>query len=285
MDLLEAAGDNPGTRWCLTVQGQDGTAAAHGCVPGRRTLEAFTGAGTAAGLAARLGVALTPVTMGACQHAHAEPGYTPSRKLRHLIQARNTRCTAPGCGRPAAACDLDHTIPWDDSHLTCECNIAPLCRVHHQIKQAQSWKLEQPAPGVLVWTSPSGLTRTTTPSNYQNLPKPTPPADRTARHPRRPPDHGRQENRDVPGPTTYYRTDYRQGRRSAVRRGRAPSHLRRNLLGSVGLGGRSLPLDVGDVDHIPWNLRRAVHTRASGAGGPAAVTSPRRHDRTPEPHP
>jgi hypothetical protein len=62
---------------------------------------------------------------GACQDAHAEPGYTPSRALRHLIQARNARCAAPGCGRPAAACDLDHTIAWDDSHLTCECNIAP----------------------------------------------------------------------------------------------------------------------------------------------------------------
>ena len=168
IDLLHAAADNPATRWCLTVHGHDGTAATHGCAPGRRTLEAITGAGTAAGLAARLAVLLTPITTGACQHPHAEPGYTPSRTLRHLIQARNTRCTAPGCGRPAAACDLDHTIAWDDSHLTCECNIAPLCRAHHQIKQAPGWKLEQPAPGVLIWTSPSGLTRTTTPSNYQN---------------------------------------------------------------------------------------------------------------------
>ena len=169
MDLLRGAGDNPATRWCLTVQGRDGAAIAHGCVPGRRTLEAITraGTGTAAGLAVQLEVALTPIVAGACQHTHAEPGYTPSRKLRHLIQARNTRCTAPGCGRPAAACDLDHTIAWgDDGGVTCECNIAPLCRAHHQIKQAQGWKLEQPAPGVLVWTSPSGLTRTTTPSSY-----------------------------------------------------------------------------------------------------------------------
>ena len=162
MDLLTAAGNNPASRWCLTVAGQDGGgAAAHGCAPGRRTLDALTGAGTAAGLAARLGVSLTPITAGACQHAQAEAGYTPSRALRHLIQARNTRCAAPGCGRPAAACDLDHTIAWEDGGVTCECNLAPLCRAHHQIKQAQGWKLEQPEPGVLVWISPSGLVRTT----------------------------------------------------------------------------------------------------------------------------
>ena len=168
MDLLAAAGENPATRWCVTVHGQGGAAAAHGCVAGRRGLDALTGAGagTAAGLAARFGVQLTPITAGACLHAHAEPGYKPSRKLQHLIEARNTRCTAPGCGRPAAGCDLDHTDPWEVSHLTCECNLAPLCRVHHQIKQAQGWKIEQPEPGVLVWVSPSGLIRTTRPSSY-----------------------------------------------------------------------------------------------------------------------
>ena len=168
MDLLSSAGDNPATRWCLSIQGQDGAAVAHGCAPGRRALETIVGAGTAAGLVARLGVTLTPIARGACQHAQAEPGYTPSRRLRHLIGARNTRCTAPGCGRPAASCDLDHTMAWEDGGLTCECNLAPLCRAHHQIKQAQGWKLEQTVPGVLVWVSPSGLSRTTAPSGYQD---------------------------------------------------------------------------------------------------------------------
>ena len=163
MDLLAAAGENPATRWCLTVAGRDGAAIAHGCVPGRRTLDAMAGAGTAAGLAARLGVTLTPITTGACLHAHAEPGYTPSRALRHLIRSRNARCAAPGCAQPAAACDLDHTVPWEEGGMTCECNLAPLCRAHHQIKQAHGWKIEQTEPGVVTWVSPSGLTRTTRP--------------------------------------------------------------------------------------------------------------------------
>lgn len=65
--------------------------------------------------------------------------------------------------------------------------------------------------------------------------------------------------------------------------------LRRNLLGQAGLGGPSLPLDVGDVDHIPWWIRRAVHTRdqtcrwPNGCDQPAAGCQPhhlvRRADR------
>jgi hypothetical protein len=58
------------------------------------------------------------------------------------------------------------------------------------------------------------------------------------------------------------------------------AHLWRNLMGQVGLGGPSLPLDVGDTDHIPWWLRRAVHTRnqrcrwPGGCDQPAAACQP-----------
>jgi Domain of unknown function (DUF222) len=168
MDVLRAAGQHPASRWCLTVTGPDGTAAAHACIPGPRTLDDISTAASAANLAAALKATLEPVARGACDHAHAEDQYRPSRKLRHLVMARNTRCAAPGCSRPAAACDQDHTRPWEDGGITCECGLAPLCRHHHQIKQAQGWKLEQPEPGFLVWTTPAGLTRTTTPSIYQD---------------------------------------------------------------------------------------------------------------------
>jgi hypothetical protein len=172
MELLAAAGDNPASRWCLTVTGPDGTAAAHGCVPGPRSLTSIITAGIDAtsvtDLAAAFNVKLAPIAKGACEHAHAEPGYRPSRKLRHLVMARNTRCSAWGCGRPASACDQDHTRPWDDGGITCECDLAPLCRHHHRVKQTQGWVLHQPEPGVLVWTTPAGLTRTTTPSIYQS---------------------------------------------------------------------------------------------------------------------
>jgi hypothetical protein len=53
-----------------------------------------------------LRVRLSPIARGNCDHEHAETGYRPSRKLQHLIRTRSTHCTAPGCSRPAARCDL-----------------------------------------------------------------------------------------------------------------------------------------------------------------------------------
>ena len=154
-DLIAAAARHPRTRWCLTVLNPDGTAAAHGCAPGRHAappdLSRFT---------------LHTVIRGPCDHAQAEPRYRPSRKLWHLIAARSTHCTAPGCSRPAARCDLDHTTAWDHGGPTCPCNLSPLCRHHHKCKQRDGWILEQPEPGVLVWRTPAGRTYTTTPTVY-----------------------------------------------------------------------------------------------------------------------
>jgi len=167
-DLLAAAGRHPDTRWCLTVLNPDGTAAAHGCVSGRHRWPPGTappGTGPPDFLRS-LKINFNPVIRGPCDHSQAEHGYRPSRKLQHLVNARNPRCSAPGCGRPAARCDLDHSIAWDKGGLTCSCNLAPLCRHHHRCKQAEGWFLTQPEPGVLVWKTPVGLTYTTIPTAY-----------------------------------------------------------------------------------------------------------------------
>jgi Domain of unknown function (DUF222) len=116
---------------------------------------------------ASLRIRIAPIARGHCDHARAEAGYRPSRALQHLVKVRNARCTAPGCGRPAARCDLDHTVAWEHGGLTCECDLAPLCRHHHRCKQSQGWKLEQPSPGVLRWRTPAGRSYITTPTTYQ----------------------------------------------------------------------------------------------------------------------
>ena len=161
--LVAAASRNPKTRWCVTALHPDGTAAAHACATGQHCWSAGQ---QAAAFLRTLNLTLTPVIRGPCDHAQAQRVYRPSRSLRHLVNARNTRCTAPGCGRPAARCDLDHTTPWHLGGLTCPCNIAPLCRHHHRSKQAEGWWLEQPEPGVLKWRAPSGRTFTTRPAVY-----------------------------------------------------------------------------------------------------------------------
>jgi hypothetical protein len=155
-DLLAAAARHPDTRWCYTVLNPDGTAAAHACAPGPHP-EGPPGPRT---------LKFNTVIRGPCDHAQAQAGYRPGRKLRHLIAARNATCTAPGCGQPAARCDLDHTTPWHHGGLTCPCNIAPLCRHHHRCKQAQGWWLEQNEPGVMRWRTPAGRAHTTNPTVY-----------------------------------------------------------------------------------------------------------------------
>ena len=101
-DLAAAAARHPATRWCLTALNPDGTAAAHGCLPGRHPPPGTGPPGT--GPPGSLNLTMIPVTRGPCDHAHAEIGYHPSRALQHLIRARSATCTAPGCRpRPPAA--------------------------------------------------------------------------------------------------------------------------------------------------------------------------------------
>src|SRR5207249_5481003 len=102
------------------------------------------------------GIAVTKLETGDCSHLRESPGYRPPAALRHLITMRQPTCSFPGCRRPAARCDQDHTVPYDQGGRTCECNLAPLCRRHHRAKQAHRWRLTQPQPGVLIWTTPSG---------------------------------------------------------------------------------------------------------------------------------
>jgi hypothetical protein len=222
-DLVAAASRHPATRWCVTVTGADGTAAAHGCSAGRHAWSAppsgpapddgaRAGAppsgpapdhGARAGAPPRspaaggpphspaarasgparprgptveeaghlarflrgLRLTLRPVARGGCDHASAEQRYTPSRALAHLVRARTATCDAPGCSALAVHADLDHTVPYP-AGPTDQCNLGPKCRRHHRVKQAPGWKVEQPRPGVIRWTLPSGRVHVTGPTGY-----------------------------------------------------------------------------------------------------------------------
>ncbi len=156
-ELAARAAAHPASRFCVTVTGPDRQAIGHGCIPGRPPDLSRSGSPdlTRSG-SPDLTVTVSTLADGLCDHRHQEPGYQPSRKLQHLIWARNPTCTAPGCRRPAACCDLDHTTPYDRGGRTCECNLAPLCRHHHRCKQSDGWRLDQPRPGVMVWTTVAG---------------------------------------------------------------------------------------------------------------------------------
>jgi hypothetical protein len=153
--LAGAAAEHPATRWQFTVTGPQGQAIGHGTARRSRTRGGWTVTVTARALAT-----------GDCDHHNQEPGYRPSPTLARLIRARSATCCYPGCRRPAIQCDLDHTIPYEDGGLTCDCNLEPLCRRHHRLKQAEGWTLTQPSPGVLAWLTPAGRRYTTLPSQH-----------------------------------------------------------------------------------------------------------------------
>jgi hypothetical protein len=193
--LARTLAGHPATRWHITITSPAGHALAHG------TARRPTAAGTrpsATPLAAgppehgppehgppragppdrdrpgadkqgrgwTIAVTAEPITTGTCGHRDAQPRCRPSPALQRLIRARTTTCAGPGCRRPATRCDLDHTTPHDQHGLTCQCNLAPLCRSCHRLKQTRGWTLTQPTPGVMTWTSPAGRRYTTLPSKH-----------------------------------------------------------------------------------------------------------------------
>jgi hypothetical protein len=186
-DLARAAAQNSKSTWCLTVTDDQGHAIAHGCArpeprshrqradPGARDGPRFAFEATAdprtwrlhiPGPGPDLIVTIDPVTTDPCDHRHEASGHDPGVKLRHLSQVRHATCTSPVCRRPAAQCDHEHNIPYEEGGRTCLCNTGPKCRHDHRLKQHPRWKVEQLPDGTFRWTTPAGRTYTTEPTRY-----------------------------------------------------------------------------------------------------------------------
>jgi hypothetical protein len=103
---------------------------------------------------------------GGCAHAEASPAYRPPPRLAEYVTARDLTCRFGTCRQPAWRCDLDHTTPYHQGGRTCPCNLGPLCRYHHQLKQHPGWTLTQTSPGVFTWTTPTGRQYITQPDSH-----------------------------------------------------------------------------------------------------------------------
>lgn len=76
--------------------------------------------------------------------------YAPSTRLRKAVQAVHPTCTMPGCGRPAVHCEVDHRKEYDrtdDPGRTDQCNLRPLCKMHHDLKTRKRWRVDQNPDG------------------------------------------------------------------------------------------------------------------------------------------
>jgi len=89
--------------------------------------------------------------------------YRVPADLQRAVRLRDGTCRAPGCGRRARACDLDHSVAWEHGGTTSVGNLACVCRHHHRLKHLPGWELDHQPDGVLEWTTPDGRTHRTEP--------------------------------------------------------------------------------------------------------------------------
>ncbi|HVK22645.1 MAG TPA: DUF222 domain-containing protein [Actinokineospora sp.] len=106
----------------------------------------------------------------------------PGTDLARHIRLRDLTCRFPGCHRPAAACELDHTTPHSHGGTTSAANLGCLCPAHHKLKDQPDWQLKQTRPGLFVWTTPTGQTHVVDQESLvdydipqPNIPQPRPP--------------------------------------------------------------------------------------------------------------
>jgi hypothetical protein len=72
--------------------------------------------------------------------------YTPTPAMRRFLGARDRTCRFPGCDKPAAAAEADHTREWSDGGATDTDNLALLCPQHHRLKTLGHWEVRQIGP-------------------------------------------------------------------------------------------------------------------------------------------
>lgn len=111
-------------------------------------------------------------------HPPGTPGpYRVRPRLRRLVFARAPRCEWPGCGVRASRCDVEHDTAHPDGP-TCACNLGPMCRRHHQVKQ-QGWTKVRGVCSAVSFTGPCGRTwrspgQHPAPSAARHVPAPVP---------------------------------------------------------------------------------------------------------------
>ncbi|WP_323986141.1 HNH endonuclease signature motif containing protein [Microbacterium plantarum] len=133
----------------LTLMGQDEGPAD---LAGRSPIDAAT-ARELAGNATSWDRLLTDPVTGTVLECDS---YRPTAAMVRLLRARDRHCRFPGCRQPAIRCELDHTIAASEGGGTHVCNLANLCKRHHDVKHHTRWHVRQLPGGRLVWTSPTG---------------------------------------------------------------------------------------------------------------------------------
>ena len=110
-----------------------------------------------------------PVTGYLLDDGHTR--YRPRAPGRRFTQHRDVLDRFPGSNRKAKDCDGDHIEPYTGKPgggSTSSGNLASAGRPGHIAKTHNDWKVTGDANSVLVWTSPHGLVRRSTPHDYRD---------------------------------------------------------------------------------------------------------------------
>ncbi len=113
------------------------------------------------------------------RHVAPVDTYQVPAPMRRALEARFPVDAFPYGTHDSCGCDADHTIPFDHSAKegtgqTRLPNLAPLSRFTHRLTTHGGWQLEQPQPGVLLWTSPLGYRYLVTPDGTTTTDRPPP---------------------------------------------------------------------------------------------------------------
>lgn len=91
--------------------------------------------------------------------------YRPRQAQRDYVNQRDQTCRFPSCRQPAWRCQLDHSNEFcpgkQDGGITCPCNLACLCKFHHDLKTFGLWDTEHHADDSITFISPTGRAYTT----------------------------------------------------------------------------------------------------------------------------
>jgi len=173
----EPESDRGGTRVVINVVASDQTVYGNGTQPGYLEGYGVIDAEQVRQLAAAASLLVADPLTSPVEALR----YQPSAVVERAVRCRDLTCRFPGCSRPAAVCDIDHTIPFDHNNpaaggQTVLENLKCLCRQHHRLKTFGGWRDKQLADGTVVWISPTGRTYRTAPSGADLFPQPRGPA-------------------------------------------------------------------------------------------------------------
>ncbi|NQX03472.1 DUF222 domain-containing protein [Rathayibacter sp. VKM Ac-2856] len=103
----------------------------------------------------------------------------PPPQMRLHLQLRDQTCRFPGCTRPAATSEADHTLEWRHGGETSLENLVTLCTAHHHVRHGDRWRYESAADGTVTWTTPTGRRISTLPPPMPVRPPDPPPRPRS----------------------------------------------------------------------------------------------------------